>query len=262
MNRYISHGLWCGLVILAYVIGSMASPVRQQVAREGDTDSARIATLLPPQKAHRLNPSEDSNKGTIADLLGKRRSLSDDAIAILGQRFKDARNPTEGRLAYARLLEGLSIENALMIREQLLHLDEKSTEFREFHYAWGEIADKKAVLHGAETPERDLAVTLAGWARANPQEAKTWVESVRDSERFNQADLEYGIAHGLALTDPEAAGAYLAAIAENGDSDHTGKALGMVLGKLIQADGYAQTAAWAQSLSDNSAIKGMALHPC
>ena len=44
--------------------------------------------------------------------LGRKRALSNDSILALGRQFKDARHPTEGRLAYARLLEGLTVENA------------------------------------------------------------------------------------------------------------------------------------------------------
>ena len=38
------------------------------------------------------------------------------------------------------------------------------------------------ILHGADTPERDVSVTLAGWARAHPKEAMAWVvEKNRDN---------------------------------------------------------------------------------
>ncbi len=216
-----------------------------------------VSSLVEPD---REGNSKDLAQVALNDgLLERRRLLDEESIFALGSQFRDALHPTESRLAYARMLEGMTIENARLIREQLSHLDERSPEFREFHYAWGEIAGREAVLHGVETPKRDVSVTLAGWARADSEGAMAWVASVEDDDRFNQADLEYGIAHGLALTDPKAAGDYVMAKAESGDPAHVEKMLGLVTGKLLQAHGPADTAAWAEEFDEGSPSRGQAM---
>ena len=259
MKHAFSHALWGCLVIAAYLVGSMRSSNRDGLIVEGPRPSKKPASVLEPGTDRRTKSSPSVAVKDVTDPFKERRPLDSEAIITLGQQFTDARHPTEGRLAYARLLEGLTSENALQIREQLLHLDPMSAEFREFHYAWGETAGLEAVLHGTETPERDVAVTLAGWARAEPEAAMEWVSSIKEDTSYNQADLEYGIAHGLSLTDPDAAGAYISSVADGDDTIHAEKMLGMVTAKLFQAQGPSKTAAWAQGLPNESAIRTTAL---
>ena len=87
-----------------------------------------------------------------------------------------------------------------------------------------------------------------------------WVSSIKEDTSYNQADLEYGIAHGLSLTDSDAAGAYISSVANGDDTIHAEKMLAMVTAKLFQAQGPSETAAWAQGLPKESAIRTTALH--
>ena len=56
-------------------------------------------------------------------------------IKALGKTFRKVASPIERRLAFSKLLEGLTSENALLVRQQIAHLNHKSPEFQEFHYA-------------------------------------------------------------------------------------------------------------------------------
>ncbi len=103
--------------------------------------------------------------------------LSEREIELLGEKFRSS-NPIERRLAFSELLEGLTAENALLVREQIEHLSDKSPEYREFHYAWGAIGGVDAVLFGADTPGDDMAPTLSGWASTDPLGARAWLETL------------------------------------------------------------------------------------
>lgn len=145
--------------------------------------------------------------------------LTDAQIEALGRQFRESNNPIERRLAFGHLLEGLTAENALLMREQIAHLDDDSAEFREFHYAWGAIAGGPAVVHGANTPKQDMAASLAGWASADPEGASTWA-----------ANLPAGPARAGALTkvagiyareDPLSAVAWLESIPATEDTSQS-----------------------------------------
>jgi hypothetical protein len=116
------------------------------------------------------------------------------------------------------------------MREQIVHLDPQSAEFREFHSAWGAVAGAEAAMFGANTPEDDMSPALAGWAGANPGEAMAWFENLNmanDSafdyllkERKIGADglrrhLMNGLVQGLTDSDPNTA-AWLADLPEGG----------------------------------------------
>ncbi|MEM7384272.1 MAG: hypothetical protein AAF514_04945 [Verrucomicrobiota bacterium] len=259
MKRCMGHVLWGCLVIAAYGFGKMQHWSGQAVNPPINRPAGPTPdSILPTESGPVLSVASPAEM--IDDPMRRRRILDADTIEALGTRFRDVSQPTEGRLAYARLLEGLTEANALQIREQLSHLDPMSMEFREFHYAWGEIAGQEAVLHGAETAERDVSVTMAGWARKDPEAAMAWVSGIDEDSGFNKADLEFGIAHGLSLTDPKAAGIYMVTIAERGDDPHTGKMIGLVTGKVFQAKGPTATATWAQNLPEDSPVRTQTLH--
>ena len=104
--------------------------------------------------------------------------MSEAEVESLGEQFRNSTNPIERRLASSRLLEGLSAENALAVREQIAHLHHHSPEFREFHYAWGAVAGMEATMFGADTEEDDMSPALAGWASADPGAALAWFKGL------------------------------------------------------------------------------------
>jgi hypothetical protein len=79
-------------------------------------------------------------------------ALTKQDIRALGEKLRQSPDPIEQRLAFSKLLEGLTQENALLVREQIVHLDHRSAEFREFHFAWGAIAGAEAILAVTPSP--------------------------------------------------------------------------------------------------------------
>jgi len=261
------HGAWCVAAIASFVLGSHLFPAGGDSSADGSdsrpdsqgggnfrASSRSDGSPSLAEKRHRDGRATgDSQVGLPARLV-----LSEQDIASLGEQFRMSPNPVERRLAFSRLLEGLTPENARLMREQIAHLSDDSAEFREFHYAWGAIAGAEAVMLGADTKKTDMAATLAGWAGADPQAATKWFNDLQqddDKTGANKNNLAIGMVHGLANADPELATRFVLDLAAAGD----GKAnwmIGIVTGKVLGAEGPTGAAAWAQDLPPGSVRAG------
>ena len=195
--------------------------------------------------------------------------LSEGEIKALGRQFREATNPIERRLAFSDLLQGLTPENAQLMREQIAHLSDQSAEFREFHYAWGSVAGVDAVFNGANTPKQDMAAGLAGWAGTNPQAALAWFEGVdlATDEKFGpivggdekrvasvRSTLQVGLVYGLSDDDPYAAADYVLRQGEgNSKMDWM---MGIITDKVLKADGPGGASVWAEGLPEGKQRAG------
>ncbi len=268
----LGHGLWAVVAVGAFVLGS------QGISERGEGPDGNVEG--PGSKSGRAGAGmeEDGVEGGArrGSRIRERREggemivLTDAQIEALGRQFRESNNPIERRLAFGHLLEGLTAENALLMREQIAHLDDDSAEFREFHYAWGAIAGGPAVVHGANTPKQDMAASLAGWASADPQAALAWFESVDiandpklsalggDGDRNVdgvRANLLIGMVFGLSDHDPYAAAAYVSGLAAEGNGKATWM-MGMIADKVLKADGPEGASTWAANLPAGPARAG------
>jgi hypothetical protein len=132
------------------------------------------------------------------------------------------------------------------MREQILHLDHDSSEFREFHYAWGAIAGEEAVLHGGETRERDMASTLAGWAAKSPEAALAYFKGL-DKKMQNGSDLKWGAIHGLTDADPNLAVRFAMDQQEAGDGEAR-RLMDVVTRQILRSGDPAEAAQWTTTL--------------
>ncbi len=176
--------------------------------------------------------------------------LNEQDIASLGENLKSS-SPIERRLAYARLLNGLTKENALLIREQVEHLHGHSSEFREFHYAWGALAGEAAVLHGIKTEEEDVAATFAGWASVDSAAALAWYDEARDQENIDRNGLKWGAVFGLANADPAVALDFVSELRAQGDKD-VKRMVHVIAGEILRGNDAAGAARWTAEISDEN----------
>ena len=109
-------------------------------------------------------PGQAGRLGTTE--VGSGKPLSTAQIKMLGQEFRSTLDPIKRRAAFLKLLDGITIENARTMREEISDLDHNDPAFRDFHYAWGKIGGVDAIMHGADTKKPDMGATLAGWASA------------------------------------------------------------------------------------------------
>ena len=181
------HGAWFLAAITAFVLGSQLFPAGRD-SKEADMKS-EVRTSGVGGKLGSSGGSRGSLTGGTGGLnvsgaggsvgggRDGRAALSDEDIVSIGEQFRESSSPIDRRLAFSRLLEGLTPENAELVREQIAHLHERSAEFREFHYAWGAVAGEDAIMFGADTEKDDMSSALAGWASTNPDAALAWFGS-------------------------------------------------------------------------------------
>ncbi|MGI9244330.1 MAG: hypothetical protein ACR2RV_26260 [Verrucomicrobiales bacterium] len=263
MNRnWLVHSGWLVLAVAAFAIGSLSnrdSHPSSGADRErdlADTSQLRHDDGQAELTAARSEPDIDPS-------ISRPSPLSEDQISSLGEKIRSS-NPLDRRRAFSDLLEGLNLENALLVRKQIEHLGDRSPEYREFHYAWGAIGGVEAVLFGADTPGDDMAPALGGWASTDPQAAFAWLEAL-DMENDPQFDsllkdrkipagslrthLLGGLVAGMASTDPTAASQFVHKLVAGGDEAALGT-IHRVVATVLHTQTPAEAAAWAGEMSD------------
>jgi hypothetical protein len=186
--------------------------------------------------------------------------LDSESIAALGHEFRTATDPLRKRELFAKLLAGLTAENALEIREQIAGLESNDPAFRDFHFAWGKVAGRDAVLHGVETDKLDMGPALAGWAAASPADAKAWFESLENKggRGMNREQLKESFVNGLAIANPDIAADFVMGLGRAGDP-RSKQLMSMVAEKVIQSAGTAAATTWAAALPETE-LRARALH--
>lgn len=285
MNKsFLIHGIWALAALGAFVVGSQLFPAGSS---KNDGTGMASAEGRAGKRSGSNSPgggSGDSSKGRAggAALLaqlkpGAGKPLSTLEIERLGEQLRGSSNPIERRLAFSKMLEGMTPENALEVREQIAGLPGHSAEFREFHYAWGAIAGIDAIMFGADTEKPDMSPALAGWAGANPQEAIKWFQNLNmeSDSRFDDLLKERkvpaeelrnhllgGLVSGLADADPHVAGEFVLALEREGN-DHAHRLIHTVIGSVLRGD-TKDAIAWGESLPEgdlrNSALGRIAGH--
>ena len=224
--------LWAMVALGAFILGGkFSSPLESSsTSKEASTKtsssrlSERSVALADLSSASRKNNTRSSNSPT----------LSEADLLELGQEFRRAKGPIARRLAFSEILKNLTPENARLLREQIAHLPQDSAEFREFHYAWGSMAGQEAVIHGAYTPKRDMASTLAGWAATDPAAAMAYFDALSPAAQGGASHMKWGAAFGLADADPQLAAEFAIARFENGDKE-AGKMVHIATGAALRS---------------------------
>ncbi len=255
----IVHGIWFIAVVAAFAAGYM---LPKQGGDSGSTVNIEAGigddTFGPLRTSAREKWVEIGDgeamrdaQGFLAELQqsGPGRVLTEDDILELGKRFKSELDPIEKRMAFGEMLKGMTSENALLIREQIEHLSERSPEFMEFHYAWGAIDGQKSMTNGAETSKRDMAASLGGWASTDPGAAIAWFKEFTADEKQDGDHVIGGLVHGLANKDFVLATDFAFQLAEAGNKQAHGM-LNIVTHKVLRTKGAEEAALWAENLPD------------
>ena len=292
MNKSIKvHLVWGTVAIAAFLTGYFVLPSdpdegpafiprhsggRGTEDRAADPDSRGAETALQGEDAG--DAAEKIGKDEVARMLAEKVALTKWNIVELGEQFRNSSDPVAKRLAFSKLLQGLTAENALLVREQIEGQDHRSAEFQEFHYAWGAVAGLEAIMFGIDTEEDDMKPALAGWAGTSPAEAMAWIEGL-DMENDSRFDpllkdrkleanglrhhLLSGIVEGLADTDTRQAAEFVERMVASGQA-HPGQ-MHIVTGEVLRAaDRAPDASAWAESLPEgrmrNEALGRVADH--
>lgn len=177
-----------------------------------------------------------------------RRKMDRNEILEVGKRLRWELNPLRRRAALGQLLEGMNEENAMLVREQIVHFSEESPEFQDFHFAWGAMSGVEAVQMGADTEEKDMAATMTGWASVDPVGALSWYESLEEDRRKCR-DVTVGMLEGLASSDLAFATEFALRKLEAEDK-LAGELVGVVKNKMLEVETLPTAAEWAVELPE------------
>lgn len=199
---------------------------------------------------------ETTPAGVLEGLFGSIASGARNPDALAEQAFRDP-NPITRRLAFSRLLESLTPENAEALRSRMVELGADRDQWRDFHYSWGAIAGKAAFDHAMTSDEPDLAATMSGWAAANPSEALAMLNSLPETLHGQRDELTASVVSGLAHKDAALATDLVLKLGGEGNP-RAGNLMEMVASETLRTKGPEQAAQWAESLPAGS-LKGAAM---
>ena len=270
------HSLWLGISILSFVIGYSIFPSNTQNKNSSKKNGLQSSSLL--EESGDKSPRGLTDGKALAENVLKENSqtntnqLSDLDIESIGAQLRGSTNPIDRRLAFSKLLEGLTAENALLIRDQIKSFDPNSAEFKEFHYAWGAVGGTDAIMFGVDTVEPDMQPALSGWASSDPQKAIEWFEALdmeNDSSfdpllkdrKMKAEDLKNhllgGLVQGLSNSDPDLAIDYVKEVIDSGNRVGY-RLMHAPISAMIQTNSPSEAAQWAAQL-DEGEIRNQAM---
>lgn len=262
------HGVWTVMVLIAFLFGMRQGSSKPDIGNDpvsggGPAGGATRANLSggetdgrPTRSASRENGARNPrDAGALEKLFGAPASAANlDLLA--GQAMGDP-NPLTRRLAFARLLESLTPENVESVREKLVALGVEGGEWRDFCYAFGAISGKAAVDLAANSPERDLAATLTGWAAANPDQASAMLANLPAELEGQRDELTASVVAGIAHMDPDRATTMVLDLARNGNGQ-AGQLMQVLADQTLRTQGAEGAAQWSETLPDGP-LKGSAM---
>ncbi len=272
-KEHVIHGAWALAATGAFVLGGLgkgdpsdSAAGSSQAGRAADGGAgAGAASVLgagsdragAPVAAGADGPgSATANGGAVA--------LSDSQIAaISADAFSDP-NPLRRSLAFTKLLEGITPENAQTMLQAMRDGQPSGDQWRLFLYAWGGVDGAGAMAYAAENLEGDRLQrfqdsTLTGWASKDPTAAMAFVDSIPDADggAEQRARLMNSLIGGLADYDIGLATDYTFQLAEAGNRE-AGRYLYTIASEQIRKEGLDGGIAWAENLPDGD-LKGSAL---
>ena len=261
------HGCWAVAAGAAFMVGMRNGAPEQVAGSEGAVGGSRTGAGLEISESTEGRMDRRSSlltdrskqareKGELEALFGTVVSTAAGMDALVEQAMRDP-NPLTRRLAFARLLESLTPENAESVRSQLVSLGAEDREWRDFCYAFGAMSGKSAFDLAAGSPERDLEATMAGWAAANPDDARSLLANLPEELEGQRDGLTASVVAGIAQKDPGMATQLVLQLAGEGNGQ-ANDLMQMVASQTLRTEGPEAAAAWSETLP-NGPLKGAAM---
>ncbi len=264
------HGIWLLALVGAFFIGTrwhggfVETPEHE--AQEGsssssrsyqDGDSGNNDSGKPSSRRIGRSGSSTTKEALISQIF-EGTLFSENGIEILAKEALSDPNPVKRRLAFSKLLEGMTTENASAIRDQLVDLKAGGQEWRDFNYAWGAIAGREAFTDAMSKDRKDLESLITGWAANDPNGAIAMLTELPEDLLKQKARLESGIVSGLADRNRDEAVAYVSSLAIEGRKD-ADRLMSIVAGEALREEGPVGASIWTESLPDGP-LKGAAMN--
>lgn len=214
--------------------------------------------LMPGQRDPRGEPGggESAIDGPLVTLFGAYNPQRG-SLKVLAQQAVTDPSPITRRLAFAHLLERMTADNALEIRDQLVTLKPDEQTWEAFNYAWGALAGREAFDFARQSEEADLGATLMGWAAADPRAALAAMDSLPSELEGQRAQLEQNLVAGIADHDLALA-TQVALDFSNSTPGQTNRLMRTVANEALRTGGTESASLWVRSLPDGDA-KGAAM---
>lgn len=255
------HTIWGACAISTFAAGYLlAKPGGDSagINPSGSLTAARLQAMSGPLNA------ADTGSRAVAARAGEgepvaRPALTEDQLKELAKEVFNDPNPLKRNIAFSKMLESLTPENATAMLETMKSNRAGGDQFQLFLYAWGAVDGAGAMAH-ADTLEgrmkqRFLNETLPGWAGKNADAAIAWLETQKEDEGKNR--LRSSLMAGLADGDLGFATGYALQRADAGDKQ-AASYLETVAGEQLRKNGAVAAAAWGEALPDGE-LKGAAL---
>ncbi len=260
----IPHACWAIAVLAAFGLGSKnsdpsAAATTDDSAASGKSRlSSRSSDTGPDSLSSRREKrsSDNAERSALGRLFGAVESADANLDALFAQALRDP-NPITRRLAFSKLLEAMTPENAGAMREQLDALGAEPDQWRDFHYAWGALDGQVAFDHAANSPEPDLAATMTGWAAANPAEALALLDNLPEAMQGQRDELTASVVAGLTDNNRGLATDLVLRLGQEGNA-RAGNLMEIVANETLRAEGPEAASRWTESLPDGP-LKGTAM---
>ena len=126
-NKHLITAGWIAVSATTFALGWALKPAPEPAASE--QGSSKRPTAVPPERLSALQlPDYRSSLesvelatefGITGSWIGSGRALNAGEIQELGLRFSKELDPLKRRSAFLQLIDGLTVENAKIIREQI-----------------------------------------------------------------------------------------------------------------------------------------------
>lgn len=250
------HLGWAAAVGAAFLIGSKAgAPSAEEVAAAqaaAGSQSGRFAGGFADSTSSRVAKTDDRNgtdeRNQLLKLFGS-ATLDEAGIdEVVRQAIRDP-NPLTRRLAFARLLESMTPENAMQIREQLVAQGAQGESWNDFNYAFGAIAGRTAFEFAMTSDEPDLGAAFRGWAAADPTAAMAMLDNLPPELARQRRNLERDLISGLADRDVGLATQTALQLGAE-DARHGAWLMAEVANEALREGGAESASMWVETLPD------------
>lgn len=254
----LPHVAWCLATVSAFAIGKWTQKSNGTSPLNAVSATPTDSSVLGNKKKSLLDGPEATAANSALGLASA--PLTESEISVIAKEaFKDP-SPLKRSLAFARLLESMTPENAAMIEKQMRELDAEGDQWRMFRYAWGAI-DGEAAFAAATAIESDRyrsraqSAAVSGWASANPTEAIAWMDDLEAGDA--KEGLQEGLVSGLADNNITVATNYVLRLGEEGNR-RADDYLADVASEQLRNQGVDASASWSEQLPDGP-LKGAAM---
>lgn len=255
------HLLWLGIATGTYFLGAHRSNTSK--APDGSYREVTTPSLLSGRSSSRSSNDPAGATGAgIGDSTStgaaQRNPNTPPSVQDLVKEATSS-NPISRSKAMAELLANLTSENAPEVLGSMHQAGAEDEQMGLLVYAWAALDGEAAMAFADEVgdamneEERSgyKRQVITGWASANPNEARAWVDAL-DADDPMTGRFRWSLVSGMADGDVEVATAYALERAEANDRGAP-YYMDRIAERMLKESGVAESVGWAEDLPEGGA---------